>query len=125
MSKRGYHTCQKCGALHRFDERVQKTGSSNLHPLFGMCCGNRTTQLPTPPPPPGSLRHFFLASTPEAWQFRKNAHQFNVTLSFMSLEAQIDNNGNRGGRFTVNSTSSLLPHRQPPVCAQLREDFTL
>src|ERR1700679_1099829 len=32
------HKCPKCGALHWLSERVQKSGSTDLHPLFGMCC---------------------------------------------------------------------------------------
>jgi len=90
-------TCRKCGALHWFSERVQKTGSTIANPLFGMCCGDGTIRLPPLPPPPNELRCLFSASTEEAKQFRENIRQYNSALAFTSLGAQIDNSVNRGG----------------------------
>ena len=84
------HACPKCRTLHWLDERIQKTGSTNLHPLFGMCCGDGTIQLPAPAPAPEPLQHFFSATTSEARRFCENIHQYNVALSFTSLGARVD-----------------------------------
>jgi len=121
--------CPKCGALHWLGERVQKNGSTDVHPLFGMCCGDGSVQLPPPPPPPDALQRFFSASTPEAQKFRENIRQYNSALSFTSLGAQVDDSVNRGGGgppvFKIHGElhhrigSLLPPHGQPPVYAQL------
>jgi len=123
------HTCPKCGALHWLNERVQKAGSTNMHPLFGMCCGDGSVKLPAPPPPPDPLRRFFSAPTQEARQFRENIRQYNAALSFTSLGAQVDDSVNRGGGgppvFKIHGElhhqigSLLPPHGQPPVYTQL------
>ena len=91
------HACPKCGALHWLSERVQKARSTDLHPLFGMCCSDGSVELPAPPPPPNPLLRFFSASTPEARQFREHICQYNAALAFTSLGAQVDDSVNRGG----------------------------
>ena len=121
--------CQKCSALHWLGERVQKTGSTNINPLFGMCCGDGTVQLPPLPPPPNTLGCLFSASTEEAKQFRENIRQYNSALAFTSLGAQIDHSVNRGGGgppvFRIQGElhhrigSLLPPDGQPPTYAQL------
>jgi len=123
------HVCPKCRALHWLDERVQKTGSTNRHPLFGMCCGDGSIVLPAPAPPPDPLRRLFSASTPEAQQFREHIRQYNAALSFTSLGAKIDDSVNRGGGgppvFKIqgelhHQIGSLLPSQgDAPVYAQL------
>ena len=123
------HACPKCGALHWLDERVQKTGSTSFHPLFGMCCGDGTIELPAPAPAPEPLQQFFSATTPEAQNFHENIHQYNSALSFTSLEARVDDSVNRGGGgppvFKIHGElhhqigSLLPPHGQLPVYAQL------
>ena len=123
------HVCPKCGALHWLDERVQKAGSTNSHPLFGMCCGDGSITLPAPAPAPEPLQRFFSASTPEGRNFRENIRQYNVALSFTSLGAQIDDSVNRGGGgppvFKIHGElhhqigSLLPPHGKTPVYAQL------
>ena len=123
------HACPKCGALHWLNERIQKTGSTNVHPLFGMCCSDGTIQLPASAPAPEPLHHFFSATTSEARHFRENIRQYNSALSFTSLGAWVDDSVNRGGGeppvFKIQGElhhriSSLLPpHGQPPVYAQL------
>ena len=122
-------TCPKCGALHWLNERVLKTGSTILHPLFGMCCSDGSIQLPEPPPPPELLERLFTAFTPEAQQFRQHIRQYNAALSFTSLGTQIDNSVNQGGGgppvFKIHGElhhqigSLLPPHGQTPVYAQL------
>jgi len=123
------HVCPKCGALHWLDERVQKAGSTNSHPLFGMCCGDGSITLPAPAPAPEPLQRFFSASTPEGRNFRENIRQYNAALSFTSLGAQIDDSVNRGGGgppvFKIHGElhhqigSLLPPHGKTPVYAQL------
>ena len=114
------HACLKCGALHRLSERVQKAGSTNLHPLFGMCCGDGSIELPAPPPAPDPLRRFFSASTPEAQHFRENIPQYNAALSpshlselrltTVSIEVEV---GPWCSKFTVNSTTKLVHSSLP------------
>ena len=123
------HTCPKCGAFHWLGERIQKTGSTTLHPLFGMCCSDGKIKLPAPAPPPEPLKQLFSASTPEAQHFRQNIRQYNSALAFTSLGARVDDSVNRGGGgppvFKIHgelhhNIGSLLPSgRQPPVYAQL------
>ena len=74
--------CSKCGALHWLNERIEKTRSMALNPLFSMCCSDGKIQLPAPPPPPEPLQQLFSASTVEAREFRSNIHQYNASLSF-------------------------------------------
>jgi len=122
-------TCQKCGALHWLCERVQKRGSTDINPLFGMCCGDGSVQLPPLPPPPDALKNLFLGSTEEARQFREHIRQYNSALAFTSLRAKIDDSVNRGGGgppvFRIHGElhhqiGSLLPSDgQAPVYAQL------
>ena len=117
------HVCPKCGALHWLDECVQTAGSTTLHPLFGMCCGDENIKLPEP------LQCFFSASTPEGRDFRENIRQYNAALSFTSLGVQIDDSVNRGGggppvfkihRELHHQIGSLLPpHGKTPIYAQL------
>lgn len=121
--------CPKCGALHWLDERVQKTGSTSIRPLFSICCGDGSVQLPAPAPAPDLLEQLFTALTPEAKAFRENIRQYNSALAFTSLGAQIDDSVNRGGGgppvFKIHGElhhriGSLLPSPgQPPVYAQL------
>ena len=123
------HTCPKCGALHWLDERVQKAGSTTLHPLFGMCCSDGNIRLPAPPPPPEPIKQLFSASTPEAQHFRQNIRQYNSALAFTSLGAQVDDGVNRGGGgpsvFKIHGEQhpkigSLLPSdERTPVYTQL------
>ena len=89
--------CSKCGALHWLNERVKKTGSTALNPLFSMYCSDGKIQLPAPPPPPEPLQRLFSASAVEACEFCSNIRQYNASLSFTSLGAQIDNTINLGG----------------------------
>jgi hypothetical protein len=87
----------KCGALHWLSERVQKAGSTNTYPLFGMCCCDGKVKLPVPVPAPEALQRFFSASTPESQHFHGNIRQYNAALPTTSLGAQVDDNVNRSG----------------------------
>ena len=113
------HTCIRCGALHWLDERVQKSGSTNTHPLFSMCCGDGSVQLPALLPPPDPLQQLFSASTPESRELHENIRQYNAALSFTSLGAQVDNSVNeaevdpRCSRSTANSTTKSAPSSLP------------
>jgi hypothetical protein len=123
------HACPKCKVLHWLSERVQKRGSTNLHPLFGMCCGDGSIQLPAPLPPPDLLQRLFTVSTLEARQFWEHIRQYNAALSFTSLGVQVDDSVNQGGGgppvFRIHGElhhqigSLLPPHGQSPVYAQL------
>ena len=123
------YACPKCGVLHWLSEHVQKSGSTNLHPLFGMCCGDGTIQLPAPAPPPDMLERLFTASTLEAKQFREHIRQYNAAVAFTSLGAEIDHSVNRGGGgppvFKIHGELHhrigplLPPDGQSPVYAQL------
>ena len=119
--------CPRCGAEQRLDKRVRKTGSTNVCPLFGVCCNDGGVQLPPPPPPPDALRCFFSASTPDARNFCDNVRQCNSALAFTSLGVQIDESGNRGEggppvfriQGELHQIGSLLPSKgQPPAYAQ-------
>ncbi|KAF9791133.1 hypothetical protein BJ322DRAFT_998910, partial [Thelephora terrestris] len=121
-------TCPKCRALHWLSERVQKAGSTDLYPLFGICCSDGSIQLPAPPPPPDLLERLFTASTLEARQFREHIRQYNSAFAFTSLGAQVDNSVNQGGGPPVFKIHGELHHRigsllpaegRSPVYAQL------
>ena len=121
--------CLECGALHWTDECIQKTRSTNLHLLFGRCCGDGKICLPAPPPLPDLLKRLFSASTAKACQFHEHIHQYNVVLSFTSLGVQVDDSINCGGGgplvFKIHSGlhhwigSLLPPSGQSLVYAQL------
>ena len=126
------HTCPECGALHWTDERVQKTGSTKLHPLFGRCCGDGKICLPAPPPRPicsngcSRLRqpkHASSASTSANTTRRCPSRLSGSRLTTASIEVVVDL---RCSRFTVNSiTGSALSslrvasHRSMPSYTSL------
>lgn len=121
--------CTKCGALHWLMERTTAAGSSNSQPLFSICCGNGSVQLPPIYPPPAELAYFFTESTAEAQRFRDNIRQYNAALAFTSLGVKVDNSVNAGGggppTFRIHGElchqlGSLLPRNgERPVYAQL------
>ena len=120
--------CTKCGALHWLKERTTAAGGSDSHPLFSLCCGNGSVQLPAIPPPPPQLAYFFSEFTPEAKRFRDNIRQYNSALAFTSLGVKVDSTINAGGgppTFRIHGElchqlGSLLPRNgERPAYAQL------
>ncbi|OAD80295.1 hypothetical protein PHYBLDRAFT_137847 [Phycomyces blakesleeanus NRRL 1555(-)] len=91
--------CSSCRALMWMDKRNGKASLRN--PTFSMCCGNRTSVLPSLEPTPPAIAELLNNRTRDEKQFLSKIRSYNGTLSFTSLGANIDHSvaNNKSGAY--------------------------
>jgi len=112
--------CQKCKAYHWMDERLKSCSDSR--PVFSICCGNGSVDLPAFPDPPEPLRAWALGETA---QDRTMAKHFRLANNAMALTSSQGTSppplpGGSGWEPAVRLHGKLT-HAGPLLAAEGRE----
>src|SRR5688572_11468879 len=83
--KRMNQICTHCGAKFWIDEKDHS--SSQISPLFTMCCAGGKVNLPPLLKPPSYLLDLYTSSSSDAKSFRKNIRGYNSLLACTSFGA--------------------------------------
>ena len=117
--------CTHCGAKFWIDEKDHN--SSQISPLFAMCCADGKISLPPLLKPPQYLLDLYTSSNSNATSFHRNIRGYNNLLACTSFGANIGKEfqGQGISNFRINgqvyhSIGSLLPEDgNSPMFAQL------
>ncbi|XP_038716065.1 uncharacterized protein LOC120009516 [Tripterygium wilfordii] len=121
------YTCNFCGAIFWFAERLKSYGSQN--PIFSQCCRVGRIKLPKPREIPSPLKELMdYRGSSSSKLFRDNLRTYNSIFAFTSMGAKIDRDINKHPGpyvFKINGQNhhligSLLPMEgKTPNFAQL------
>ncbi|XP_038709423.1 uncharacterized protein LOC120004225 isoform X1 [Tripterygium wilfordii] len=121
------YSCQYCGAIFWFAERIKSR--SSRFPVYTLCCRLGRIKIPPLKDPPQPLKDLFDYNGGKSCKlFRQNLRSYNSLFGFTSMGGKIDVDINRGQGpyvFKINGQNhhligSLLPmDGQRPQFAQL------
>ncbi|CAA7014725.1 unnamed protein product [Microthlaspi erraticum] len=83
------YSCDKCGAIFWYDERLDKRRKSK-NPKFSMCCLGGTIKLPLLKTPPKVLMDLLKGTDEKSRHFRDNIRAYNMLFAFTSLGGQVN-----------------------------------
>ncbi|CAH9083783.1 unnamed protein product, partial [Cuscuta epithymum] len=109
-------SCQFCGALFWYNERVESNYKAQ-NPTYSGCCMQGKIKLPFMKKPPPILENLFLGKDPISKHFLEHIRSYNSMFSFTSMGGKIDstpNSGNAPPIFKLHGQNfhligSLLP----------------
>jgi hypothetical protein len=105
--------CGFCNAKMWIKER---SGKSNNHPQFSLCCENGKVLLPNLPATPQELEVLLTSKESSAVKFRDQIRMYNSVLAFTSLGAKVDESVTRGPRPYSFRIQGELYHRIGSLC---------
>ncbi|KAK9756878.1 hypothetical protein RND81_01G126800 [Saponaria officinalis] len=110
------YTCEYCGSMMWYDERVRKNRNTP-NPKFSICCMKGKLKLPFLQDPPTTLSNLMHKKDVNSKHFIENIRAYNMMFSFTSMGGRIDRSVNRGRSpysfklhgQNYHSIGSLLP----------------
>jgi len=78
------YSCDKCGAIFWYGERLNKRRNSR-NPIYSGCCMQRQIVLPSLKESPEFLWHLVTSDDELAKHFRENIRAYNMLFSFTSI----------------------------------------
>ncbi|XP_057423555.1 uncharacterized protein LOC130717366 [Lotus japonicus] len=120
-------TCQYCGALFWYAERVARSRKDG-EPKFSVCCLKGKISVPHFQRPPELLQNLFSGVDARSRHFLDHLRTYNSMFAFTSLGGKVDGNLNDGGgppQFVISGQNyhrigSLIPKEgDTPKFAQL------
>lgn len=113
-------TCDHCGALHWFSERLS-TSKGEEH-LFTSCCAQGDISLDQIREPPTFIRNLLLREDTRSRAFQKDIRRYNNAFAFTSVDCTpTDRNVGRGGP-TCFQIHGALYHVTGPLLPRPGED---